>query len=193
MNYLGHLLITYPDKALTMGNLLGDMLRARQYQEMSDPLRKGIEIHHFIDHFTDAHDGIRRLVELVRPVHAKYAPVVVDILLDHALAIQWDMHSDISYKDFTDWVYHKMVPAHVMEIEPRVSGRIRSMASGRWLDGYPTQAGMQYVLTRMDCRTAFPSRFGEAMNDFGKNHEEFIGIFNEFYPELKAACLGFQY
>jgi acyl carrier protein phosphodiesterase len=187
MNYLGHLLITYPGDELTMGNLLGDMLRAKQLKGLPENIQKGVNVHHFIDRFTDQHKGIRRLVQLLRSRHGKYAPVVLDVLLDHVLSLQWDEHSDISFAQFTDWVYHTMVPSQIDRIPDHVSKRILNMATHRWLDGYPSRAGMAYVLERMDHRTAFPSRFKEAMTDFDNHRMIFEHEFRMFYQELKSA------
>jgi len=187
MNYLGHLLLTYPDTELTMGNLLGDMLRARQVRLLPERIQRGVDAHHFIDRFTDSHEGVRRLVSLIRPGHGKYAPVVIDVLLDHVLASQWVEHAPIGYEAFTDWVYHEMVPAQRHVAGGPVSDRIMSMAQHRWLDGYPTVGGMAYVLARMDRRTSFPSRFTEAMLDLHNHHDVFQEEFRSFYFALRNA------
>lgn len=190
MNYLGHLTLTYPDAELTMGNLLGDMLRAKEVRLLPARLQKGVDIHHFIDAFTDRDPGIRGLTAFVRPVHGKYAPVVVDILLDHVLALQWDTLMPLPYSHFTEWVYSEMVPGQVKQIAHPVSKRIENMAAHRWLDGYPSRAGMQYVLSRMDRRTSFPSRFTEAMGDFDRHSEEFHSIFSAFYKRLREEYIA---
>ena len=189
MNYLGHLLLTYPDTGLTMGNLLGDMIRAKQLEGLPENVRRGVDIHHVIDKFTDTHPGVRKLTELVRPVHGRYAPVVIDILLDHVLALQWEEHASIPFLPFTEWVYHVMVPAETHVVPGPVADRITSMARHRWLDGYPTVGGMAYVLARMDRRASFPSRFTEAMADLRKHQQLFEEEFRLFYAELSTVLV----
>lgn len=187
MNYLGHLLLTYPDTELTMGNLLGDMLRAKEVRHLPEGHQTGVAMHHFIDRFTDTHTGIRELVTLVRPRHGKYAPVVIDILLDHVLAVQWEVHAPIPYQNFTQWVYTEVVPLETERIDHPVRERIRNMAAHGWLDGYPSREGMLYVLARMDSRTSFPSLFTEALHDFDHHGQLFHRIFEEFYQQLRDA------
>lgn len=187
MNYLGHLLLTYPYSDFSMGNLLGDMLSGKEVQGLPQPLQRGVEMHRFIDRYTDTHEGIRRLVGLLREHQGKYAPVAVDILLDHVLALQWDEHAVLSYHGFTSWVYREMVPAHLNQVGERVSSRLERMVEHRWLDGYPTALGMYAVLRRMDRRAAFPSNFTGAMTDFSLYRETFQTVFREFYQEIREA------
>ncbi len=185
MNYLGHLLLTYPDTELTMGNLLGDMLTARQVSPLPVRLQDGVAAHHFIDRYTDAHQGIRQLVHLFRDSQGKYAPVVIDILLDHVLVHQWNEHAPISYPRFTQWVYRDAIPPYLWRFSDHLSGRLQGMINHHWLDGYGSVEGMHSVLARMDRRAAFPSHFIDAMEEYDRHKETFASVFRPFYSELK--------
>jgi len=167
-----------------MGNLLGDLVRGQEAKQLSPTLRQGIALHHEIDHYTDNHHGIRSLIALVRPTHGKYAPVVVDILLDHILANQWDLHSDLSYQDFTQWIYD-LIPEFLSELSEPVAMRLEGMLHHRWIDGYDTIEKLHQVLMRMDRRASFPSQFVSGIEDIAEHFETFASIFEEFYPTLR--------
>jgi acyl carrier protein phosphodiesterase len=184
MNFLGHLLLTYPHRELTMGNLLGDLVRGQEAKHLSPVLRQGIALHHEIDHYTDNHHGVRKLITLVRPTHAKYAPVVVDILLDHILANQWDSYAELSYPDFTQWIYD-LVPEFLSLLSEPVVMRLEGMLHHRWIDDYDTTEKLQQVLMRMDKRASFPSQFVSGIQDIGEHYDTFAATFEEFYPTLR--------
>ncbi len=184
MNFLGHLLLTYPHRELTMGNLLGDLVRGQEAKLLSPTLRQGIALHHEIDHFTDNHHGVRELIALIRPTHAKYAPVVVDILLDHILANQWHLHSELPYMDFTQWVYD-LVPDFLRDLSEPVVMRLEGMVDHRWIDDYDSTEKLHLVLSRMDRRASFPSQFVSGIQDIEDYYEVFASTFEDFYPTLR--------
>jgi acyl carrier protein phosphodiesterase len=185
MNFLGHLLLTYPHPAITMGNLLGDMIRSKEAKVLSKDLQTGFSIHHEIDSSTDKHPSVRNLIALLRPQHGKYAPVVVDILLDHVLARQWNEHATISYPHFTQWVYD-FIPDFLDQLPVEVAQRLRSMREHRWIDGYQTSEKLRGVLRRMDLRASFPSNFEQGAEDYPRHKELFHESFMEFYGPLQA-------
>jgi len=184
MNFLGHLLLTYPHRELTMGNLLGDLVRRRHARHLSQGILQGIELHHKIDSYTDQHPDVRELTNILRPTHAKYAPVVVDILLDHVLARQWNSHADIGYPEFTEWVY-KLVPDFLSDLNDPVVVRLEGMVRHRWLDDYDSVDKLHAVLLRMDRRARFPSQFVHGSLDIAKHYDLFASTFETFYHAMK--------
>lgn len=184
MNFLAHLLLTYPHRELTMGNLLGDMIRRSQTTEMPAGLNLGIRLHQEIDSYTDSHPDIRALIDVMRARHGRYAPVTVDILLDHVLVRQWDFHADLPYPAFTQWVY-ALIPSYIPHIPTQIAQRLQGMVHHRWIDDYGTITKLRDVLIRMDHRASFPSQFLLAMQDIEEHYDMFDATFREFYPELK--------
>lgn len=144
----------------------------------------GFSIHHEIDSFTDQHPSVRKLIAMLRSNHGKYSPVVVDILMDHVLARQWEEHCIISYPDFTEWVYG-FIPDFLDQLPFAVSERLRSMRAHRWIDGYETSEKLGGVLRRMDLRASFPSNFVQGAEDYERNQELFENSFREFYGPLQ--------
>jgi acyl carrier protein phosphodiesterase len=184
MNFLGHLLLTYPHQELTIGNLLGDMVRSKEARLLSAGLQEGIRIHHEIDRFTDTHQEVRRLNDLLRPTHKKYTPVVVDILFDYALANEWHQHASIAYPDFTTWVYDA-IRAQIPYLPEPLAMRLDTMCHHRWIDGYNTKEKLYQVLLRMDRRASFPSTFVLAIDDITLHYNVFAEAFTRFYNDIR--------
>jgi acyl carrier protein phosphodiesterase len=174
VNYVAHLLLTYPYDKISLGNLIGDMISNEELKTLSESVRKGVQIHRAIDHHTDNHSSMREVVRLLRPQHRKYAPVVADILLDHVLVLNWGEHSNIDFPDFEKWVYD-MIAANFRATPVRIHNQLKGMAQHRWLNQYANLEGLQHVLDRMDRRARFPSDFGLAINDF---HEHYTAMQN---------------
>jgi acyl carrier protein phosphodiesterase len=189
MNFLGHLLLTYPHRELTMGNLLGDFLRSSEKKMLSEGLQHGIAIHHEIDRQTDQHPSVRKLISLLRPTQGKYAPVVVDILMDHVLATGWPEYADTTYQEFTQWVYD-LVPGFLPSLNAPVAAKLEAMVMHRWIDEYDTSEKLNQVLLRMDKRAKFPSRFIAGITDLKHHRQEFNRSFKEFYPWMQVQFAG---
>lgn len=185
MNFLGHLLLTYPHPALTMGNVLGDMMRRSETILLEPGLQHGVALHRDIDWFTDRHAGIRALIAALRARHGKYAPVVVDILMDHVLVQQWDTHAEVAYPEFTQWVYD-VIAGHLSAMPLTVSQRLEGMVRNRWIDDYGSVQKLRNVLFHMDRRATFPSQFLAGIQDIEEHAGLFDETFSSFYPEIKS-------
>jgi acyl carrier protein phosphodiesterase len=185
MNFLGHLALTYPHRELTMGNLLGDFVRRSQMTQLPPAIQNGIALHHDIDRITDSHPAVRDMTDLMRADHARYAPVVVDILMDHILARQWRVFvPEISYPDFTRWVY-ALIREHLDALDSQLALRLRHMATHRWIDDYHTTGKLRDVLRRMDNRASFPSHFILAIDGIERYNQEFSDGFRVFYADIR--------
>lgn len=185
MNFLGHLLLTYPHRELTMGNLLGDLIRSQEVRSLSKEIHRGFILHHEIDRHTDSHPGVKELIKMMRPTHSKYAPVVVDILMDHVLARQWDLHAEVSYATFTQWVYD-LIPDFLSQLSTPVVNRLESMVLHRWIDDYDKAEKLKHVLLRMDRRASFPSQFITGVEDIAQHYDHFAITFDDFYRDIKS-------
>ena len=191
MNYVAHLLLTYPFDEISLGNLMGDMLSNKELTALSEQMQRGVQIHRAIDHHTDNHVSMREVVRLLRPQHRKYAPVVADILLDHVLVLNWEEHSNISFSDFEDWVYDT-IEVNMSVIPLQLHHRLKSMVKHRWLQQYSSLSGMQFVLERMDRRAQFPSDFASAIKDFNVHYRAMQNALSTMFPDLTDVVLSMQ-
>lgn len=191
MNYLAHLHLSNHRPMLTIGNMIADFINNKQVEFYSPAVQMGIQLHRLIDTYTDQHPIVRQGTERLRPSQGKYAPVVIDILYDHLLAVNWEKYSTISLADFAKKQY--VLLEENLEILPKkLQKNLPKMISGNWLEGYGQEKGIRYTLERMDERTKFPSSFVTAFDTLQEFYDLFEEEFNRFYPELIQKSLKFQ-
>ena len=71
------------------GNYIGDGVKGSDLSRYSENVQRGIRFHRFIDSFTDDHLLVRDAKKFFYPSQAKFSGVVVDVLFDHLLALNW--------------------------------------------------------------------------------------------------------
>lgn len=86
MNYLAHIYFSEPNWQQQVGNFMADGVKGSYTHKYPPKVAEGIRRHRQIDHFTDHHPLIRTEVNRMRPHFGRYAPMLLDILLDHILA-----------------------------------------------------------------------------------------------------------
>ncbi len=118
MNYLAHLYLSGDKPDIILGNFLGDSLKGKEYLCYNKTVQRGVFLHRFIDSFTDKHQLIRNGTERLRPGYRKYAGVVVDILYDHFLAVNWEKYHYISLSEFADQM-HEVLSNYYFKMPPK--------------------------------------------------------------------------
>lgn len=105
MNYLAHAFLSGTDKELLLGNMIGDFVKGKHYNQYALGVQKGISFHRHLDTYTDEHKTIRAAKKILRESNIKNAGIFIDIIFDHFLA-QDDEHfpTAISLKKFTESV-----------------------------------------------------------------------------------------
>ncbi|MBS62723.1 ACP phosphodiesterase [Salinisphaera sp.] len=149
MNLLAHLLLAERSETSFAGQILGDEIKGRLDDRFQPPVRHGIRLHRAIDGHSDAHDGHRRLRNLFEAPHRRYAGILVDIGLDHALARHWaDFHTD-SLASFA-----RHAQRRVMAEWPSNApfSRLRLRGLGNVLEGYRNPQGIQRALNSVAAR-----------------------------------------
>jgi len=111
MNYLAHCFLSCSDDNLLIGNMVADMIRNKDLENLDPAIVKGVMLHRLIDSFTDNHPTIRETSKLLHKRHGKYAPVVTDIFYDYILFQNWSSYSDMPFETFKAKVYHQITSA----------------------------------------------------------------------------------
>src|SRR5438045_1806563 len=62
MNWLAHIHLSEPSAAFRLGNVLPDMVGARELAALPAEFQRGAKCHHRIDAFTDVHPRFRQSV-----------------------------------------------------------------------------------------------------------------------------------
>ena len=169
------------------GNYIGDGIKGSNLNVYSEPVRRGVRFHRFIDSFTDDHTQVKEAKKLFYPTQAKFSGVVVDVLFDHFLAINWADYSDEVLSDFAMRCYNT-VENFDAPMPERSSRFYYYMRRENILHSYQNASDVTRVFRGMDSRTRFESNMSESINDMQGNEQKVENLFHSFFPELIKAC-----
>ena len=184
MNYLAHLSLSLDDPYIMMGNFIADEIAVRDIPKLPSRIMNGVRMHRLIDSFTDGHDAFKSSVKLFKGQHGGYAPVIVDIINDHFLSLNWSSYNAISFSQFEYHVYEAF-DGLIDQIPSSANSHVAALLNHRYLGVYQSKEGMKGVMKRMDRRTKFNSDFLSAV-DHAYQHWEAL---NENFIQLYSALL----
>jgi acyl carrier protein phosphodiesterase len=185
MNYLAHALLSPEDHQVLMGNLWGDLLKPRDFEQLEKKVVSGVMIHRKIDAFTDQHDKVGHLMKLLRPFQGKYTPVVADVLMDFMLSKYWkDFHKSTVERFCQD--KYKIVKKHLDLIPERLHPRIQRMLENHWLESCKNRQRMQATLHMLSMRASFENKIPEAMQAYDLHEEKMDELFLSFFEDLRS-------
>lgn len=166
-----------------IGNLAGDFVKVADMRFMKPEIERGVLLHRKIDKFTDSHKVVDKSIARLAPDHGRYAAVIVDILYDHLLSTNWNLYSDESLDDFKKRNYEILTRRHD-DLPDRLRKNVPKMVDKDFIEGYRSMEGMRLIMSYMDKRTSFPSKFEESINQFEEELYDFTEDFNLFFPQL---------
>lgn len=186
MNILAHCYLSQGDPDILLGNFIADGLSRKKWEKLAKKVVTGIQLHHFIDGFTDTHKEVHALVDLLRPEQGKYAPVVSDILFDHLLALHWNEYHHQDLAEYVSWVYEQL-ELNLQLMTPSRKRAFTHMKNYNWLLGYASEEGVRQTLNGMGRRSRFPSKMAEGFDHYLQNKEAWKKGFERFFPTLVDA------
>ena len=185
MNFLAHIYLSGSDESLMIGNFIADFVKGKKKDLYPDTVRKGIELHRFIDHFTDHHATVLRSIRRIHDHQEKYSGVVIDILYDHFLAANFSEFSAIPLQEFSQNTYRSLKENWDL-LPPDVHYFLPFMIERNWLLNYATIDGIGRALSGLSRRVRYPNKMNEAVNDLQENYAGLETDFREFFPELRS-------
>jgi acyl carrier protein phosphodiesterase len=188
MNYLAHLLLSPPDPAFRIGNLLPDLLPLPQVERFEGAFRKGIERHRRIDAFTDAHPVVLASRERLWPDYRRFAGVIVDIVYDHCLIARWDQHCPQPVEAFVEEV-HLSLPMLREHLPERTFVHLEALTQWRWIGAYRELEGVSTAMMRIGKRLRRPVDFSGLHAALTANRDGLLDDFDRFFPDLVEAVM----
>lgn len=183
MNYLAHIFLSGDDPEVMLGNFIADGIKEKDLKNLPLSVVTGIRLHRRIDTLTDTHPSFKEASKILSGKHGKYAPVVLDILNDHLLCLNWESYSSEEFSTFEHTVYDRFRP--LIEYLPVPYRRqVESLIEHEYLKAYRTRLGMSGVLARMDARTRFPSDFSNALDHLYDDLNFYSTHFNLLFSDL---------
>lgn len=192
MNHTAHCLLSYPDEQVLIGNFIGDYIKGRTWENYPPAVQRGILLHRTIDGFTDNHAAVRASVARIRPFAGRFSAPVVDILYDHLLCLHWDRHSILQFEVFAEWAYQGLDKGFEL-MPPSLQKRWPDMRAGRFLDGYRTRAGLEWVMNMFRRRLPAGLQIDALLPFFFDKIDAFASDFDAFFPEMQDKAKQFLF
>ncbi len=190
MNYLAHTFLSFSYEEILIGNFIADSLRGKEVESFSSTIKMGIQLHRLIDNFTDHHEIVKQSKERLEPKYGKYDSVIMDILYDHFLAINWNKYTDMTLTHHSEKVYQSLQNNYNI-LPPKIKEFLPHMIRENWLVQYGNEDGIAQSLRGMARRASFVSHMEEAVVDLKNKYSEFDSDFQLFFPELISVCKNF--
>jgi acyl carrier protein phosphodiesterase len=188
MNYLAHSFLSFEYNFILLGNFIADTIKNIKPVSFHPEIQKGIALHHHIDYFTDHHPLVKQSKNRLNEKYGHYDSIIIDILYDHFLAINWSRYSPIQLEQHAKKTY-SLLEYHYHLLPDRLKEALPYMIKQNWLVSYGTKEGISNALRGMSRRASFESHMDEALEDLNKNFVELENDFLGFFPELIQSCL----
>ncbi|UOQ77374.1 acyl carrier protein phosphodiesterase [Hymenobacter sp. 5516J-16] len=200
MNFLAHLLLsgspaTTPHYAdIVVGNFAAEAVRGRAgLLAYPAAVQQGIQLHRFIDSFTDSHPVVRRTTARLRAAGlGKWAGVVADVGYDHLLARDFARYHPDAAEPLPVFARRLYTLLHQRrhELPERLQEMLHYMRLHDWLTGYAQPAGFQRALQGLSRRVPAAAVLATGAAAFLAELPAYEQDFQEFWPELRAAVEG---
>lgn len=186
MNFLAHLYLTNNQlEKVVVGNFIADAVKGNKAVKKYElPIQKGIRIHRAIDDFTDKHPLFRQGTRRLHKNYGKFSPIILDIVYDHLLAVNWNRYSTLPLQAFANWQY-ALIERHFAFLPQRTRMWYDYMKENNLLFEYSNVESVELVLHRMDFRTGGISGMGNAMDDVRTHRSVFTEEFHEFFEDMR--------
>ncbi len=192
MNYLGHFILSYPDKDLLTGNFIADFVKGKKYRDYPEAIARGILMHRFIDEYTDTHAVSAACRALLRPSTGKLSGIAIDILYDHILAKNFFTYSPLSLPEFSASCY-SILDTQIKFMNSSSASVFHYMKRNNWIAGYVNESGVRTTLKNMSRRLSFENNLEEAMSVYLHHQSFFDAQFSVFFKGLKDELSARQF
>lgn len=183
MNYLAHIYLSGINDDVIIGNFIGDYVKGQDYNHYKPGIKKGILLHRRIDSFTDKHKIVIQSKSYFVPRYHKYAGIIIDILYDHFLVINWDKFSPEPLESFKENLFDCLKRNYSI-LPERVQFFLPSFIKNDWVGVYGTIEGIVLVLSRMAMRTTLPDHSEFAREVIHKYYIQLESEFLTYFPDI---------
>lgn len=126
MNFTAHLHLSPDHAEVRVFNFSGDGFKGRAWRSNASPAQRlGIDLHRFIDDYTDQHPLTKAAKKHIRPFTGKYSAVALDLLGDYFLQRNWE-----HFGPMQPFSGHQTLEAFILSAESDISKHI-ALLKGR--------------------------------------------------------------
>lgn len=188
MNFLAHAYLSFGRPGILTGNMMGDFVKGKQKNAFPDDIRKGIELHWFIDSFTDTHPVVLEAKQAFKLLARLYAGMFADVSFDYFLANDTNEKTEKEWKAFAQNTYNTL-DRYRPYFPEGFAGLFQHMRTHNWLYNYRFDWQIKNSFHNVSRRVKYLSiNAGEVFNAFEKNIPFLKDCYGRFFPELKEAA-----
>lgn len=168
---------------MLVGNFFGDSFKGRPEKYGPIGVIEGIRLHREIDRYTDSHPLVLDSIKLFREQQGRFAPVVVDLVFDHLLAVSFNQWVNEELAQFTTSVFDRLDEneEHIPQLAQRFYPHLRKH---NWLLHYKKMAGLKLALEGMDRRITADSSMASCVDIVSAQKVHLGQIFSVFFQDL---------
>lgn len=184
MNYLFHLVLSGENPDIIIGNYIADHIRGTKIvKELPNPVLKGVLLHRAIDAYSDMHFAVRHSVALLKPSHAKYASVAVDILYDHFLIKNWKQFVKVPMVKKINSFY-ALLNDRLDSLPPKSQKVSKKLMQDNWFGLYESFDGLNEIFVGVTKRTHFENSLPDTVEYLLKFYDELDKDFIVFARDI---------
>ena len=190
MNFLGHCLITQFNPELISGNLGGDHFKGdlSLFTELPSNIKKGIEIHRFIDSFTDNSEYIQKVAKIFQNEGVKRISYIAsDIILDHYISKNWSTLSSIPRLYFIE-IIHRETQNDLKYFPEKFQFIFNKMVEKEWLSRYVDEDGIELTLFKFEQRIPFINNLHDTFQIYKNHQREIDELYRLFMIDITTAA-----
>ena len=192
MNFLAHLHCSPNHPLIRVFNFTADGIRGNLWRNEASAARIiGVDLHRFIDHFTDEHPLSKKAKECLRKEAGKTAPIALDLLGDHFLLKHWAVSGSASTGHINAQEFIFQCYREISENQHLLVGKASRMwpfmLQEDWLSSYADINGVRRAAFGMSARHPAIKQLGTFFETLDTNADSYRIAeqwFIEFYPEL---------
>lgn len=204
MNFLAHCLLAHGSAGalrtcdgraetwrdgLLAGAILGDFVKGRLTAALPSELAAGIRLHRRIDSYSNQLAEMKASVRRFPPALRRPAPVLLDLVADHCLALGWRCYAGgdaatAALPAFTARVYAAL-ERKAPWVPPRGERFVRHLVATDLLARYGEAAVIRRAMRHVLERLGFQQRSGELDRVLDSDLPGFQGDFHLYFPRLR--------
>ncbi len=184
MNYLAHAYLSFGNEPVLIGNMISDFVKGNKKFNYPLNVQKGIALHRMIDVFTDAHAATKNAKEIFKPSAGAYAPVFVDVVYDHFLAID-ETEFPLNKLEFFASETYRALKQHEQLLPEKFRYMLSFMINQNWFLNYRFDWGVENSFGGIFRRAKYLEKNNSILQTFFDHYNTLRECYEQFFPEVK--------
>lgn len=185
MNYLAHAYLSFNQPEILVGNMISDFVKGKKKLDYPLKIQVGIQLHRYIDEYTDQHPSTKNIKEFFRADYRLYAGAFADVVYDYFLALDKNIFpSPNDLLVFSEETYTKLeknsnwFPLHFSSMFPY-------MKKQNWLYNYQFEHGIKNSFEGVRRRSLYIEETEKAFLTFLQHKDEMKIQYKPFIEDVK--------